>query len=433
MKRLSPKSFTGPRAYFTDFDPRIVMRTDPEKLRVKVERKLKALLLVKGKIVCAASHLTSQFAYNFFYENPILLTERAIVPALRADKSCFAELFEKKRFKEKRSAITFFEEHIQEAVDWDLTDNSSWFRNRFLADLEDENSLINRHIGQEHKNTLIKLADEISKEPLLSRDLIDRVVKGLPRRERLILINYRELLYHISGARAVNCESALPQENYIDYDLADLTQKRTRLSEDQILTKIFLELVFDSLQKYLLPDNLLDLLTFRDIIEIRKPLLNTEFQNNYDKLVQMAVCSYSDSPDEILDIDTLEQIRQKLIETFKEVLNQQLPKFLKKRAFEQAKQLLSNSTSLALGIAGFVPVYGMIASAINAMKDTPALLVNVGETYSSMKALRNIQKYQAVKDKIIKKKIEHSRISDKSAFYDMVDVLLSVMAMRLEI
>jgi hypothetical protein len=60
MERIDPKSLVGPRAYFTDFDHRIVERTrDLPRLRKAGERKLKGLLLVKGQIVCAAAHLAT--------------------------------------------------------------------------------------------------------------------------------------------------------------------------------------------------------------------------------------------------------------------------------------------------------------------------------------------------------------------------------------
>jgi hypothetical protein len=76
MKRIDPQTFKGPRAYFTNFDYRIVERTrNREKLRQDIERKLKILLLTKNTIVCAASHLTSEFAYQLFRENPILLNK----------------------------------------------------------------------------------------------------------------------------------------------------------------------------------------------------------------------------------------------------------------------------------------------------------------------------------------------------------------------
>ena len=129
MRRVKPETIRGPRAYFTDFDHRIVDRTRSlATLRQKGERKLKALLLLKGQIVCAASHLSTRFAYGFFKENPILLTSGSILPAFRSDKKDFSELFARKRFKEKNSAIQFYKDHIQKTVDWELDKNSMWFR-----------------------------------------------------------------------------------------------------------------------------------------------------------------------------------------------------------------------------------------------------------------------------------------------------------------
>jgi len=86
MKRISPNKLNGPRAYFTDFDHEIIKRTKNKKLLEKnIERKLKVLLLTKSNIVCAASHLKSDFAYKFFKKNNILLEENLIYPALRND------------------------------------------------------------------------------------------------------------------------------------------------------------------------------------------------------------------------------------------------------------------------------------------------------------------------------------------------------------
>lgn len=69
----------------------------------------------------------------------------------------------------------------------------------------------------------------------------------------------------------VNCESALPQENYIDYDLADLEQKRVRLTEEQVLWKLLVELILDSLQRAVIPVEMLDRLSFADVMKIRQP------------------------------------------------------------------------------------------------------------------------------------------------------------------
>ena len=126
---------------------------------------------------------------------------------------------------------------------------------------------------------------------LLGRETIDRASKGLPLKYRRLLQAYRKLLYHVSGARVVNCESALPQENYIDYDLADLQQRRDRLSEEQVLWKLLVELVLDSLQRAVLPIEMLDAISLEDVVKIREPLLASNFQQKYDELIRSVVAS----------------------------------------------------------------------------------------------------------------------------------------------
>jgi hypothetical protein len=70
MRRTNPLELCGPRAYFTAFDPKIVARSgDSSELRLQCERKLKLLLLLKSRVVCAASHLSSPIAHAIFRAN----------------------------------------------------------------------------------------------------------------------------------------------------------------------------------------------------------------------------------------------------------------------------------------------------------------------------------------------------------------------------
>lgn len=434
MERINPRTLSGPRAYFTDFDHRIVARTkNLAALRKKGERKLKALLLLKGHIVCAASHLATRFAYDFFRENTVLFRSEAMIPALRSDKSDLSELFARKRFKGKNEAVSFYKDYVQTTVSWELEDNSGWFRDRFLADLEDEKSVVRRHLPEDARDIVPRLVSEIRQGALLERELIDRVTKGAPRKFRRLLQNYRELIYHMSGARVVHCESALPQENYIDYDLADLRQKRARLSEQQILWKLLIELVFDSLQMELLPIEMLDALTFQDIMLIREPLLASNFQKRYDELIRQVVARYDAEQDVIFDIGKLESIRADLADTFNRVLQKELPNFLRHRALDQSKELASVSSSVALGVMGFVPGVSLVTSALSVMKDTPALVFNVGQTYSSIKSLFNLDEYYENKEKLIRRKVEECELSEKATMYEMVALLMDLISQRIRL
>jgi hypothetical protein len=435
MDRIEPSTFRGPRAYFTAFDPRIVQRTENLKdLRREVERKLKLLLLVKATITCGASHLTSEFTYSFFKDNPILLKDAHIKPALSNDKTNIAELIEAKSLTNREEMIDFYQENVSCTVNWEIVDNSSWFRDRFVEELENENSLMRKHLASLQNKEFADIIKSIRAKKTLSRTVIDGIARRLPAAQRNVLLAFRELVYHISGARVVNCESALPQENYIDFDLADLENKRTRLSEDQVLWKLFIEFAFESLQKRLIPIELLDMLSFPDILAIRLPLLESSFQSKYDRLVNTVIEGVKPGGNSLLlNARELSDVSLGLAETFKSVLDDEMPKFLRKRASKSAKSLGGVGSSLALGALGFVPVLSGITGAAGILKDTPALLVNVRQTYSSAKSLVKSEEYFLNKERLLKKQIESIDISEKSELLDMLHMLSALISHRTRI
>lgn len=436
MERIDPHSFRGPRAYFTAFDYRIVERTrNRDKLHREVERKLKALLLLKSHIVCAASHLTSRFAYEIFAICPELLSESHIIPAFRVDKQTIDELFERKRFPGKEEALHFFKEHVATTVNWELRENSNWFRERFISELRDNRSVIRRNLTDVPVGTIESMVDEIASSEVLSRALIESYAADLPRKARQVLLNYRELVYHMSGARVVNCESSLPQENYIDYDLADISQRRTKLSEEQILWKLLIESVLESFQRAMIPVELLDTLSFQDILAIRKPLLESPFQDEYDRLINTAIHGIGTSPGRLFDIYELERIRETISNTFHAVIEEEIPSYIRRRAKEERKEMWSTSASVALGLLGFVPVpgIGVIAGAAGLLKDTPALIFNVGQAYRSARSVSCAKDYIDFREQLLVKSIEHTQITEKTALIDMVHMLLMLIRSRMEV
>lgn len=435
MKRIDPNTFSGPRTYFTAFDHRIVERADDlQKLRKEVERKLKILLLIKSTITCGASHLTSDFTYSIFKDNPLLLNEGHIIPALSNDKKDIAELFENKRLKNKKTIINFYQANIKYTVNWEIIDNSSWFRDQFIAELENNDSLMRKRLFSIKSKQFEEIINIIRSKKTLSRTQIDNIAAQLQPTEKNVLLAFRELVYHISGARVVNCESALPQENYIDFDLADLEHKRTRLSDDQILWKLLIELAFESLQNRYIPIELLDMLSFQDILMIRQPIMESSFQQKYDELVNTVIQGIkSKSNSFLLKASELSKISLKLERTFKSVFDDEMPKFLRKRAIASAKRLGSVTSSLALGALGFIPVLSTITGAASILKDTPALLVNVSQMYSSVKSLVASEEYFQNKEKLLKKQIESIDFSEKSEFLDMLDMFSTLISHRMRI
>jgi hypothetical protein len=292
MERIKSIDLRGANAYFTNFDNRIVASTANKNSLIKsVERTLKVLLLTKNNVVCAASHLTNDLTYKLLSENKILLEKQLIIPAFRADKKEISELFIGKKIKEnkKKKYTDFYSEYLTKTVLWDLLPNSNWFRDTFVQGLSTKGSVIQKNLKSLTKQQLNHLISEVSKKEILDRDSIDYLSRDYNTESKLILKNYRELVYHMSGARVVNSESTLPQENYIDYSLTDFKNREIQLSELQVFWKIFIELLFETLNKPKLSTELLDILSFEDVYNIRQPIQESTFIESYNNFYKIAV------------------------------------------------------------------------------------------------------------------------------------------------
>ena len=445
MERIEPTTLQGPRAYFTNIDHRIVSRSqDKQLLRREVERRLKILLLTKGIVVCAASHLTSSFAYSLFRDNPILLREGLVIPALRRDRRDIADVFEGKDVPaisddERKEMIGFYNSNLTKVVSWDLFDNSSWFRNQFLHQLKDNNSVLRRSLKKVSRKRITQMMKEVETNPILERETIEWLSQELKDSDRISLMNFRELLYHISGSRVVHCEGNLPQEDYIDYDLRDISEGNTSLSDVSVFWKIFLEVAFDTLRKPNFPVDLLDLLAFENIHQIRKPLLDGNFQEKYDQIVKKSIQAITaDNPGKImLDVNEIMMIRDKLALTFDEIFEKELADFSKKKmkALQGQRTLVKSGSSFALGILGLVPhpVVSIIAGTASILMETPSFLINLFGTIKTRKGMNQYQAYLERREAVLRKIIDKSKISEKTPLLDAVDVLASYLSEKVRV
>ena len=334
MERINATDLKGSSAYFTNFDNRIVNNTlNLDVLKKNAERTLKVLLLTKNNVVCAASHLVNQVAYEIFSENKILLEEELIIPAFVESKEEISELFEKRNKKKKDILIPFYEDNLKKTVLWNLADNATWFRDNFVKGLLTEKSVIRNNLVSLTDEQIIDIATQVKGQTVFSRNFIDELSEGFDMDTKRILKNYRELIYHMSGARVCNCESTLPQENYIDYSLADFDQRKTMLSDTQIFCKYFVELLFETLNKYPIPVNVLDLLSFEDISKIRQPIQDSNFIEDYQAIYRTAFYALDkeNESDFLYSIKDLMELRDNLEKGFQMVFEKEIPNYLKSK------------------------------------------------------------------------------------------------------
>lgn len=435
MERINSINLTGANAYFTNFDNRIVSTTsNVEGLKKSVERTLKVLLLTKNNVVCAASHLTNDFTYQLLSENKILLDKQLIIPAFRADKTEISELFISKNIKEskRKKYIDFYKDNVNKTVLWELLPNSNWFRDTFVQGIKTKGSVIQKNLKSLTDKQLKLLIDEVSQKEILDRDTIDVLSKDFDNETRLILRNYRELVYHMSGARVVNSESTLPQENYIDYSLTDFKNRNIQLSELQVFWKIFIELLYEALNKPKLSEELLDILSFEDIANIRQPILETNFVENYNNFYKVAVSSISkkNENDILFDLKELMKIKNNLEESFKEVFEKELKNYFKKKAITGGKGLLKNTINMGVG---FIPWSNLIGGSIGVFNEFKSTQFNISQTFRNLKSLNDYDNYSIGKEKQIINSINSFDISDKSEIIDIIELITNTISQKIQL
>ena len=93
---------------------------------------------------------------------------------------------------------------------WDLNENTGWFKQYFIKGLKDDNSVLRKQGGITHEQAnsiILQLEDLIKQEPLefrfLQRHHIEQVANGFNNTIQEFLVNYSNLIYRLSGARAV--------------------------------------------------------------------------------------------------------------------------------------------------------------------------------------------------------------------------------------
>jgi len=439
--RLQNNDIIGAKSYFTGFDNRLLSRmskNQKERHILYVERKLKLQLLTNNNILFGATQLTNTHTFDFFKKHPVLLNKGLLIPTLRSDKFGFEDLFAKKRIKNdiKSERTKFYDENIKYVADWDLFDNSNWFKENFLRELKTENSVLSRNLVNLEDRKLSKLITEIESSQVLSREVINQNIKEFSIKERKAILNFRELLYHISGARIMDCESLIPQEELIDYSLTDLQNRETVLNEYQIFNKLFLSLAAESLKLKIAKIDLFDYLEFNDIIIIRQIIDNNNFRTNYREFLRLIIEGFkkNDPAEILLNHKNIMQIQQTLKREFKDRIDIEIQEFLKKmkkkRKLKAGVGFGKGAVSILLGVGSLAdPLYTFIGMA----KDSPSTITNVTEIASNKSELDRKKNYVQQKKKLLAKIIDKGDFKDETMLLDMISLLSNYVSVDLSI
>jgi len=375
MKFINPTDLKIPRVYFTEFDRITYSQVawtakDVEQIKHNLERKVKLLGLIKGVVIIATSHLfESELAQEFIKENPIVLEKGIILPALISKYKDFSDFLfakreeskERERYlsKDKDEIKTLLSNSISAVVKWDVGQTTEWFKQRLLHELENEKSVLRFNLTTVPLPLIMNVASRISELEAPSRGEIYNISKNSGN--KILwgrLSDYTDFIYYLSGALAVNSEGVLPQENLIDFSITDLARRKTKLSDYEIFYRIFLRIINEKTKKFF-PVEILDLLTFEDIIDLRETLLHSGFVEKYNKLMEKTKerVEITDTEQLILSVDELNQFENELHSIF---MNTVVTEVYQMKKIDLQKRGLKVLTSLS----SLLTFYGTIESMV---------------------------------------------------------------------
>lgn len=385
---MHPEQLNSNRVYFTEFDRATFSQVawgeeDIKEIICSLERKVKLLALTKGHVVIATSHLLeSELARELLLPYPELFKERIIVPALRNDyASCTAFLEAKQNAEEKGERELYLgieQQEMAQLLDeaalpmrWNPSDTSGWFKKRLIGDLRDGNSLVGIHLQRKGLSVPELICRELEELPTLSRGTIYLATQ---RRGNLLfreIVNaYADFLYYLSGARAVESEGVLPQENIIDFSFTDLEEKPVSLSEHEIFFKIFIDTVKTATSSHF-PVDFLDALSVADAIDLHRIANDERFVEKYN-LIQRRTkdgLTLADTERLVLLMDELLQYEQELHIDYLRAIEAELPNRLRQKRVRRAGKVVHSLASLIVDTYGVVSgVKDLLVSGVGSTK-----------------------------------------------------------------
>ena len=374
LKQHLPESLKGPRTYFSLIDrnnPNLLNNWDLYK--DDLDRVLKILLLTKDSIVIAGSALCNEKALDYFSEDEYkseLFKKGIIKPAIRSQFQTFEQVFYDRVNNRKENILqsveNYFSDVITEIVPWDLQDNSGWYRQRIIEQLEDNNSFLNKSIGT-NKNQLrkfVKITQEEltqSKQDYFNRDRYrTSITENLNKKHAFKTSQFLDLLYFVGGSRVVNCENYVPDEILSYYNNAIFNHSELKISENTIFIDVLVNLILDNLYENFYDPNLIDNISFKEILQLREmnKTKSIAFREKYDECLKISgnLSSFQEKDGLVLKLEEMLELSDNLKDQFKESVTDEIKSFKSMNSLRKKSKSIDNIFEFAVNFAGIFSV-----------------------------------------------------------------------------
>jgi len=309
-----------------------------------IERNIKLFSLINTEVVIPSNHMYSNMAEFLFQNNPELLEYRILRPAMSDEYKSFSEYFNDREMKAGRN-LSKYGVYLDSLDCKPLFYESSYpaqiFTSNAIGQLQNPDSVVRKAAKINEKDATLFLENLLNKQKdsngfILFRDFLKLTKESFRNETYDVLERYAYLLRYISGASSKKCNNLLPQENLIDWCLANLDDNKAFILQDE---QIFWEVFLESLVKlsegiFTLKDieklsfDTIDRFSYTDIYELRNDcILQNKFISKYDSIINsvnaLSVDSFNRT--ELMNFEALislkERLRAKFYNSMKEEIS----------------------------------------------------------------------------------------------------------------
>lgn len=287
-KLIKGADLSGPRSYFTNLDHSFSQ--DRFDLGIPA---LKLQALLKRNIVVAASSIFDQKWFSLVRHDSGLRTlvqDGVILPAIRDEYQTVGDFFDARPIYSKESS-DFYRGAVSSALCWSLRDTTDWFADKLVSCIADPQSVPRAALllpPESAEILVIRLNEERLATGMLTREAALAIFSAATQNDNAGIRSFIDLLYGISGAKAVNSEGHFPQFRFA-FEFPDMD---ARLDDDTIFWDYFIGGIMDGLNTLCRLDPLrLQSLSFSDIAAIRRGVAFENFSEKFDRLSALAKAS----------------------------------------------------------------------------------------------------------------------------------------------
>ena len=216
----------------------------------EIEKNIKLFALINTDLIIPSNHIYSNAAEQLFRKNPELLEKEIIRPALVDNYLTYEEYLKDREDKAGRKLVEYgryLDSLNSNPEKYSSESTALIFTTHAIEQINNSESVLSKASSLtkiEANKLIVEIGDcqRTCNGVVFFRDFLNISKKTLNTNAYNVFVKYAYLLRYTSGASSRKCNNLLPQENLIDWCLANPNNpEKFILQDEQLFWEVFIE------------------------------------------------------------------------------------------------------------------------------------------------------------------------------------------------